>query len=187
MKKIDRRVARTRKALADALISLTKEKDYDQITIRDLTERADVGYATFYRHYKSKDELLSQFVRRVAQDVWDQIKPEMSPYEEALAMFKALEPHRDGILLGLSFPREHPVMKPAWDDVMDKVLALYAAKDESAIPLDVSVNHLMNSVVELIRWWLVEGQDYSPEQMATIQSELIFKVTESVALDNQYR
>src|SRR5437879_11312519 len=47
----DRRVKRTQKALARALIELTLEKGYEAITIRDITDKAEVGYATFFRHY----------------------------------------------------------------------------------------------------------------------------------------
>src|SRR6185436_2880035 len=57
-KKIDRRIQRTRQALRTALIELTKEKDYDSISIEDITERANVGRATFYLHYKDKEDLL---------------------------------------------------------------------------------------------------------------------------------
>ena len=54
----DRRIRRTRRALTDALISLTSEHPYRSIQVRDITDRADVGYATFYRHYESKDDLM---------------------------------------------------------------------------------------------------------------------------------
>src|SRR5205809_797707 len=48
----DRRVRRTQQLLAEALIALTLEKGYEAVTIRDITKRADVGYATFFRHYR---------------------------------------------------------------------------------------------------------------------------------------
>src|SRR5258706_3540102 len=54
----DKRVRRTQKLLATALIELTLEKGYEAITIRDITDRADIGYATFFRHYHDKDDLL---------------------------------------------------------------------------------------------------------------------------------
>ena len=44
----DRQVKRTEDLLAKALIALSLEKGYEAVTIRDLTERADVGYATFF-------------------------------------------------------------------------------------------------------------------------------------------
>lgn len=54
----DRRVWRTRQRLRDGLVSLCREKPYGDIRIGDLLERADVGRATFYAHYRDKEDLL---------------------------------------------------------------------------------------------------------------------------------
>lgn len=54
----DRRVRRTKQRLKAALLELIAERGYERITIRDLTERADVGRSTFYAHFDSKDDLL---------------------------------------------------------------------------------------------------------------------------------
>ena len=66
--KQDRRVRRTRRALRKALNDLMEEKGYDQVTIEDLTERADIGRTTFYLHYSAKqDLLLEQFGEMIDQ------------------------------------------------------------------------------------------------------------------------
>ncbi|MFN8375405.1 MAG: helix-turn-helix domain-containing protein [Anaerolineae bacterium] len=57
MKREDRRVDRTRALLQQALMELIREKGYDAVTIQDITDRANVGRATFYLHYPSKDAL----------------------------------------------------------------------------------------------------------------------------------
>lgn len=54
----DRRVRRTKRRLKEALLELIAERGYEEITVHDLTERADVGRSTFYSHYDSKDDLL---------------------------------------------------------------------------------------------------------------------------------
>ena len=54
----DRRVQRTRHRLKEALLQLIEERNYDAITIEDITEKADVGRSTFYSHFNSKEELL---------------------------------------------------------------------------------------------------------------------------------
>jgi AcrR family transcriptional regulator len=54
----DRRVQRTRKLLSDALVSLILEKGYDQVSIQDIIDRANVGRSTFYLHYENKEQLL---------------------------------------------------------------------------------------------------------------------------------
>ena len=55
---VDRRVRRTRVALAAALMELIIEKGYDAVTVQDIIDRADVGRSTFYAHFRHKDELL---------------------------------------------------------------------------------------------------------------------------------
>jgi len=55
---MDRRAARTRRALHEALISLILRKGYDAVTIQEIIDEADVGRATFYAHYRGKEDLL---------------------------------------------------------------------------------------------------------------------------------
>jgi AcrR family transcriptional regulator len=55
--KTDRRVLRTRDTLGDALIALMQEKPFEEITVQQLLDRAGVGRATFYVHYRDKDDL----------------------------------------------------------------------------------------------------------------------------------
>ncbi|KAB2916447.1 MAG: TetR/AcrR family transcriptional regulator [Bacteroidetes bacterium] len=57
LRKDDRRIIRTKRALAQALSELIVEKGYEAITVQDITDRANVGRSTFYAHYESKDEL----------------------------------------------------------------------------------------------------------------------------------
>src|SRR6202000_748732 len=56
----DTRMARSRQALRTALFDLLAEKPFDQIAITEITIKAKVGYATFFRHYESKEELLNE-------------------------------------------------------------------------------------------------------------------------------
>ncbi len=54
---MDRRVAKTRRALQHAFMSLILEKGYDAVSIQDICDAADVGRSTFYSHYTGKDDL----------------------------------------------------------------------------------------------------------------------------------
>jgi AcrR family transcriptional regulator len=56
---IDRRVARTRTLLQQALMTLILRKNYDAITIKEICDAANVGRSTFYSHFTSKDEFHS--------------------------------------------------------------------------------------------------------------------------------
>jgi AcrR family transcriptional regulator len=54
----DRRTARTRLALRQALLALMSERGWDAIGVQEICERANVGRSTFYTHFQNKDELL---------------------------------------------------------------------------------------------------------------------------------
>src|SRR6266545_463064 len=64
----DRRIQRTRQALHTALLELTREKGYDSISIEEITDRANVGRATFYLHYKDKEDLLLELFSEMANE-----------------------------------------------------------------------------------------------------------------------
>src|SRR5260370_27705649 len=55
---IDRRVARTRRRFHEGLSRLIKRKGYDALTVQEIIDEADIGRATFYAHYRGKDDLL---------------------------------------------------------------------------------------------------------------------------------
>lgn len=57
-KKVDRRIQRTQQLLRDALIDLIVQKGYDDVSIQDIADRANVARTTFYLHYRDKEELL---------------------------------------------------------------------------------------------------------------------------------
>jgi AcrR family transcriptional regulator len=181
MKKIDRRVLRTQQSLGNALVDLTLESGYDAITIKELTQRANIGYATFFRHFKSKDDLLMFVLQSVLEDIFALMKPDMTPYEQALVMFNYVKNNSRTYRVFIDLPRDSKLFNATYDAVATSLYENYIARDENYIPMEVAVNHIVTSITELIRWWVVNDMEFSPEKMATIQSELIIKATEIVA------
>ena len=55
--KTDRRILRTRNHLGDALVALLHERNFDDISVQDVLDRAGVGRSTFYVHYRDKNDL----------------------------------------------------------------------------------------------------------------------------------
>lgn len=56
----DRRVLKTKAALRDAMLSLMAPKGWDELSIQEICNAANVGRSTFYVHYQSKDDLLAE-------------------------------------------------------------------------------------------------------------------------------
>ncbi|SMQ81610.1 transcriptional regulator, TetR family [Bacillus sp. OV166] len=62
MSKIDRRIAKSQVAIKNAVIELMSEKSFDDITIQDIADRADVNRGTIYLHYMDKYDLLDKMI-----------------------------------------------------------------------------------------------------------------------------
>src|SRR6476619_2813789 len=68
----DRRVARSRRALKEALTDLILERGYESVTVGDVIDRADVGRSTFYAHFLDKDDLLMAILADLEMPAPDQ-------------------------------------------------------------------------------------------------------------------
>jgi len=66
--RLDRRKARTRRALLDAARALMAERSTSDVSIQEITDRADVGFGSFYNHFTSKSELFEVAVADVLEE-----------------------------------------------------------------------------------------------------------------------
>lgn len=97
----DRRIRKTKKALRAALVRLLSRKSVAEITIKELTEEADVHRGTFYHHYRDAFDLkeqVEQEVRQELQQVLDSVSDSQlaeSPYPLLVRALSYLEENRD--------------------------------------------------------------------------------------------
>ncbi|MFE5025037.1 TetR/AcrR family transcriptional regulator [Streptomyces sp. NPDC056656] len=74
----DRRTRRTRRALSTALVDLVLERGFSQLTVEDITERADVGRATFYSHFRDKEDLFTRVTGNLLDELAERLRPAMA-------------------------------------------------------------------------------------------------------------
>ncbi len=80
VKKEDRRVRRSKRLLKQAFAALMLEKEFREITVKDITERADLNRGTFYLHYNDTVDLL----RKMEKDVLDDLQRLFDEWRDAL-------------------------------------------------------------------------------------------------------
>lgn len=182
MKQKDRRIQRTARRLQQALIDLILEKRYESITIRDITERAHVGYATFFRHYESKDALLA-----------DTFQSSVSKLETLLHALGESSPELEGKLIFEHIAANHELYQiflrgGGTQELIDHVqreavkeLVLRYARYTPAIPAAILANHLVASIMALIQWWLRNEMPFTPQRMGEIYAQLIVAPVEALA------
>ena len=165
----DRRVRRTRMRLQQAMLELLKEKDARSITVRELTQRADVNRGTFYAHYKDVFDLLDQ----MEQDLFQRLTQLLSSYSTQ-DLQRGLTPLLTDVF---RFVRDDPVLRLAFLDQrtqdsffrrLDQLIYKKCQEDWNCC-----LDFLVSGAVGLARGWMVRGFQEEPEQVAQLANRLI--------------
>ncbi len=77
MERVDRRVLRTRRAIREALLRLLTERDYRKITVTDLTREAGIDRKTFYLHYRTIDDVISEALEEETSHIVAELHEEL--------------------------------------------------------------------------------------------------------------
>lgn len=179
-KQMDRRIKRTQQSLAKALIALTLAKDYDDVTIRDITQYADVGYATFFRHYHDKDALLESVLDVVLDELMQMFSTPLSEHDElqtGLLLFQYVQQHSEVISVLLRSGAASSLVKRIIETRTQSSFDKGKSRTETIIPPDIAAYHIVAASISLIQWWLEQGMPYPPEQMGLVYYELITRPT----------
>lgn len=182
---IDPRVRRTRRLLREALVSLMLEKDFASISIRDITERAEVAYITFFRHYESLDQLL--------MEVLDEGLGELLKRIETLAkQSDASDLETEGRLIFEYIAQKADLFRILFKSqsvtrIRKKVVQNIAVTfQKSCLPIAQSgnpttsamlSNHIATSLLALIEWWLDNKMRPTPAEMGKVYKSLIIDST----------
>lgn len=170
MLKNDRRSLRTRQALGDALVELMMQKGYDDISIKDIIDHANVGRSTFYAHFMDKDELFSSQLDRLMDLLNQHIPQKLSsgnPFFPSLGLFQHIK-QQSKLYKMLAWGSGIDVLTRYLQKLLSKKIQqdLVAGGQTFAIPPAVIGDFLTGSFLSLIKWWLdTNKMTYSPEQM----------------------
>ncbi|GJF21088.1 MULTISPECIES: helix-turn-helix domain-containing protein [Streptomyces] len=74
----DRRTRRSRRALGAALVELVLERGFTALTVEDITERADVARATFYAHFRDKEDLFARVTADLLVELGERLAPALA-------------------------------------------------------------------------------------------------------------
>jgi AcrR family transcriptional regulator len=148
----DRRVARTHRALREALIALVQERGWDEVTVQDVCARADVGRSTFYLHFADKEELLVSGFDGLRRELRERAKARDVPMGFALALLEHTTEY-EGLhrVLGA---RTALVVQREFMNVVIELIDEDLARELPAGPLrEAGARYLAGAFYELLRWW----------------------------------
>ena len=96
--KEDRRIRRTKKLLKQALAQLMDEKDFKDITVKDITERADLNRGTFYLHYTDTYDILNKIEDEILKNIQNMIYQNIEKTNASDSVIPALKPIAEYIM-----------------------------------------------------------------------------------------
>ena len=185
---VDRRVARTRLAIRDALVALIKEKGFDTLTVKDIVVLANINRGTFYLHYKDKFDLLDQTETEILEEI-QHIFLRANSFDPGdlnrAAQFQQL------VIILLEYVKEHADLMEAFlglqgnysfitriRSMMEQNLKLGAMSGWKAenflVPRDYLLSYVMNAHLGVLQTWFMAGCQETPQEMAHILLQLSF-------------
>jgi AcrR family transcriptional regulator len=171
----DRRIQKTKKLLHEALGFLIREKAYDEITVQEILDRANVGRSTFYMHFRDKDELLVSSIHEMLRSVSPSELPLSGKrYERiirfARPIFERIHHHRNTHApkmgtRGRAIIHEHlhKVLAGMIADDVRKELA--HRKRTGEIPADLLVQYLASTFILVLNWWVESRHPLPPDEI----------------------
>lgn len=171
----DARQVRTRAKLLRAMLTLLERGPFEGITVRALAAEAGVGYATFFRHYASKEALLDDLAADEISDLLARAMPLLSTENSrsaCVALFAAISP-RKTLWRALLTGGAAPLLREQFIAQARKLAADSPAAAEPAdCPLDLRVTFATSATLEIIGWWLRQPDELPLETIAGILDRL---------------
>jgi AcrR family transcriptional regulator len=187
----ERRRRQTRQLLMQTTLQLVLEKGYAGVSIQDITDRADLGRGTFYIHFKDKEEVvwtafqeLFQGLEQEAHAQLDRRMPQVE-YYGLLNIFRHADRNRD--LYRVMFGGQGSAMLTgrAQDFLanafLNDIRQAPAPEVNFDLPHEIEAQILAGVISRLLYWWLATPNKYSPEQMAAMTYEALYRKAPPVA------
>ncbi|MBE2267937.1 MAG: TetR/AcrR family transcriptional regulator [Anaerolinea sp.] len=191
-RKLDRRIVRTRELLRAALLDLIVEQGYDALTIQHITDRANLRRATFYMHYRDKEELLLDAISAITHELEDEVLH--MQFEDGLGgktrpeAYLVLLRHAEQYhALYRNIFNSHNGMRFA-AGLQDRIAGIILrGLEQTGRPTDVPpvviAQYIAATEMSLLIWWLNHERPYSTEQMAAYLHRLTLKGVGAYAAD----
>lgn len=186
----DRRTERTKAKILEALLELSKEKSINEISIRELTERAKIHRNTFYIHYTDVYGILDDLENHMCtvaaeateQFTSQQLRENASDVLEII--FSYLKERREYCMLMLENRTRISVGQKVLESVFEKYLTAFEDScDRQAFAFQVQFRYCTSGVIGIVLYWIERGCMESPKEMAELTGKLMTKGLEGAILE----
>lgn len=175
---MDRRQRKTRQAIFSAFTELLSGRNLSGITVGEIIEKADIGRATFYAHFETKDALLDEYCKELFCHIFDAADGHAERHthifdcEDTDSPFLHLFRHlynNDNNIAKLLAGKNNEVFllyfkKGLWS-LVEGNFRLFDCERLKNLPRDFVINHICSTFVETVKWWFMNNKTDSPEKI----------------------
>ena len=180
---VDRRVRKTRRQLRECRITLLKEKKVQDITVRELTDMADLNRGTFYLHYKDVFDLLEKTEAELQEDFnqlvrkHDAVDLKQRPSVIFNEIYYLVYDNADLIEILLGENGDLSFVNRLKQLIREKCLKdwMEVFRSGNAAAFDAFFSFIVSGCIGLVQYWLQTGLKETPEQMAKLTEHIITK------------
>ena len=172
-RKDDRRSRRTRRLVTAAMTELLLEKPYEDITVQAILDRADIGRATFYHHFRDKLDVVDAVTDEMFEGLHDADPvtasagrlPVLGLFRHAGERYLSLRAMLDTPGAEVFWTQSHAALCAA---IESSLAAPAASRSRSVVPPPIQAQFVAGALLGVLKWWLRAGMPYPPEQMAAM-------------------
>lgn len=158
------RRGKSRAALRAAMLALLAEKPFDQIRITDLTARAGIGYATFFRHHSGTEDVLNEIAGDQIRELLDLTIPVLHQFDSRasiLALCRYVHDRRQLWRTLLTGGAAHAVRGEFVRQARDWASRVRPER-QPPVPIDLGTICSAGSTIDALAWWLEQGEQACP-------------------------
>lgn len=175
---MDRRQQKTRTAIFKAFGTLLGDKNYNNITVQEIIDEANIGRSTFYAHFETKDDLLKELCKELFGHIIDSAidcnhthglySDNSVPNSVFCHLLQHLEENNNNVLGLLSCESSEIFLRYFKDSLNELVQTQFVNQRREKnilLPNDFLINHISSSFVEMILWWIKGHRKQSPTEL----------------------
>ena len=181
LKKEDRRVRRTKKLLTQALTELLQKKQVNEITVKELTDLADMNRGTFYMYYRDIFDMIEKIEDELFQklDVIAQTHEHGDPTQQVkpilLDLFRFIEENQEMFRVLLSPNGDMNFLHRLYEAIRERSLEIW--KDQMSSlgekEFDYRYSFVIFGCAGMIRAWVNRSCQETDMQMAELADRMI--------------
>ncbi|MBV7275352.1 TetR/AcrR family transcriptional regulator [Clostridium sp. PL3] len=177
-KKLDRRIRKTKKTLLKALTKLMAEKKINNITVKELTDLADVNRSTFYLYYKDIFDMVEKIETDLINnfsEAYDKFSKEATTYDDLFSffiyLFNFVEDNAEMFKIFLCHGGDFTFIPKLKDAIKHCKIPLDDTSSE--IEARYCMPFAISGCIGVVEEWLKNDMKTHPKDMAAILVEML--------------